>query len=48
MWILILIGIGFAIAATVSLIRALRRGEKAWPALKKWFVNLLDAMFGIG
>ena len=48
LWILVLIALGFVIAATVSLVRALRRGEKAWPALKKWFVSLYDAISGIG
>jgi len=43
-----LIALGVVIWATISAVRAIRRGESPWKAFKTWFSRVLDALFGIG
>lgn len=44
----IVIGALLVLAATISLIRSIVRGDAAWKAFKTWCVTVLDAVSGIG
>jgi hypothetical protein len=44
----IVIGALLVLAATLSLIRSIVRGEVGWKVFKTWCVNVLDALSGIG
>jgi hypothetical protein len=44
----LLIGLGFAIAATVAAVSAVRGGEGVWKTFKTWVLSLIDAISGAG
>jgi hypothetical protein len=48
LWASALIGVAFAVIATISAVRKLARGESVWKTIKTWFTRLIDSISGVG